>query len=153
MESQTQEAIRYIHNFPNTKITKVAREFEVPISRLRHSLKGRPPKAGQPVKNTKFLRSEETILCRYIDWFDRINLTVCIEFVTDAANSILQERFKSNNILAVRRKWTTCFLCFHNLLGALLWRKWELFKLQGIQAFKSITVWYKGVARRGVLRL
>ena len=75
MESQTQEAIRYIHNFPNTKITKVAREFEVPISRLRHSLKGRPPKAGQPVKNTKFLRSEETILCRYIDWFDRINLT------------------------------------------------------------------------------
>jgi hypothetical protein len=32
MESQIQEAIKYIHNFSDSKIAKVAPEFEVPIS-------------------------------------------------------------------------------------------------------------------------
>ena len=119
MESQIQEAIKYIHNFPDSKIAKVAREFEIPISRFRHRLKGRPPKAGQPAKNTKLLRSEETALCRYIDRLDSINLVVRVEFVTDAANSILRERFKSDNIPTVGRKWTTRFLCRHNYFKSL----------------------------------
>ena len=39
------------------------------------------------------------------------------------------------------------------MLGVLLWRKWGLFKPQGIQALKSSTIWYDSVTRRGVLRL
>jgi hypothetical protein len=70
MESQIQEAIKYIQNFPDTKIAKVAQEFKIPVSRLR------PPKVGQPAKNTKLLRAEEAALCRYIDWLDNINLAV-----------------------------------------------------------------------------
>src|SRR5580692_9926814 len=102
MESQIQEAIKYIQNFPDTKIAKVAQEFKIPVSRLRHRLKGRPPKVGQPAKNTKLLRAEEAALCRYIDRLDNINLAVhvefvSVEFVTDAANSILRERFKGDN--------------------------------------------------------
>ena len=33
------------------------------------------------------------------------------------------------------------------LLGALLWGKWGLFKPQGIQALKSSAVWCNSVAR------
>ena len=33
------------------------------------------------------------------------------------------------------------------LLGALLWGKWGLFELRGIQALKSSAVWCNGVAR------
>ena len=119
MESQIQEAIKYIHNFPGTKIAKVAREFEVPVSRLRHHLKGRSPKVGQPAKNTKLLRPEEAALCRYIDRLDNINLAVRVEFVTDAANSILRERFKGDDIPIVGTKWTTRFLRRHNYFKSL----------------------------------
>ena len=35
MESQIQEAIKYIHNFPNTKIAKVAREFEILVKAMK----------------------------------------------------------------------------------------------------------------------
>jgi hypothetical protein len=34
MESQIQEAIKYIHNFPNTKIAKVAQEFEILVKAM-----------------------------------------------------------------------------------------------------------------------
>jgi len=119
MESQIQEAIKYIQNFPDTKIAKVAQEFKIPVSRLRHRLKGRPPKVGQPAKNTKLLRAEEAALCRYIDRLDNINLAVRVEFVTDAANSILRERFKGDNIPSVGTKWTTRFLRRHNYFKSL----------------------------------
>ena len=119
MESQIQEAIKYIHNFPVTKIAKVAREFEVPVSRLRHRLKGRSPKVGQLAKNTKLLRPEEAALCRYIDQLDNINLAVRVEFVTDAANSILWEGFKGGDTPIVGTKWTTCFLHHHNYFKSL----------------------------------
>ena len=35
MESQIREAIKYIHNFPNTKIAKVAREFEILVKAMK----------------------------------------------------------------------------------------------------------------------
>ena len=119
MESQIQEAIKYIQNFPDTKIAKVAHEFKVPVSRLRHRLKGQPPKVSQPAKNTKLLRAEEAALCRYIDRLDNINLAVRVEFVTDAANSILREKFKGDDIPSVGTKWTTRFLRRHNYFKSL----------------------------------
>ena len=67
-------------------------------------------KKGQPKINTKLSVVEEKALYRYIDRLDNINLAVRAEFVTDAANHILQERGEDST---VGRNWTTRFLKRH----------------------------------------
>ena len=92
MEARIQEALAYMANFPEAKLTTVAREFSVPRKRLRNRREGVLPKAGQPAANTKLSGPEEKALCRYIDRLDSINLTIQPEFVTDVVNAILRER-------------------------------------------------------------
>ena len=67
-------------------------------------------KKGQTNTNTKLSAAEEKALCLYIDRLDNINLAVRAEFVTDAANHILQERGKDS---PVGQNWTTRFLKRH----------------------------------------
>ena len=110
MESRIQEAIQYLDDFPDAKVATVAREFGIPRNRLRYRLEGRPPKKGQTNTNTKLSAAEEKALCLYIDRLDNINLAVRAEFVTDAANHILQERGKDS---PVGQNWTTRFLKRH----------------------------------------
>lgn len=64
MEARIKEALRYIEDFPEAKVAKVAREFDVPRSRLRNRLEGRPPKAGRQATNLKLSQPEEAALCR-----------------------------------------------------------------------------------------
>jgi hypothetical protein len=116
MESRIQDALKYIQENPGVKVGTVAREFGVPYGRLRYRLEGRLAKKGQPAKNTKLSRPEEKALCRYIDCLDRINLAVRVEFVTSAANYILQERASRSErslVPLVGPNWTTRFLKRH----------------------------------------
>ena len=113
MEARIQDALGHIDNFPGAKVATVAREFGVPRGRLRYRLQGRPPKTGQPAKNTRLSRPEEDALCRYIDRLDNVNLAVRIEFVTDAANFILRERSGQSDAPTVGPNWTSRFLKRH----------------------------------------
>ncbi|OAQ58169.1 DDE superfamily endonuclease [Pochonia chlamydosporia 170] len=118
MEARIQEAVRYVDDFPDAKVAKVAREFGVPRNRLRYRLQGRPPKIGRPAVNLKLSRPEEAALCRYIDRLDNINLAVRPEFITDAANHILRER-SGRADLVIGSKWTSRFLKRHGYFKTL----------------------------------
>ncbi|XP_044715229.1 DDE superfamily endonuclease domain-containing protein [Hirsutella rhossiliensis] len=83
-------ALDHVERFPDSKLAKVARDFDVPRLRLRRRLEGRGPRNGNPEFHTKLTKAEETALCRYIDRLDNINLAVRKEFVQDTANCILK---------------------------------------------------------------
>ncbi|KJZ71080.1 hypothetical protein HIM_09499 [Hirsutella minnesotensis 3608] len=116
MEERVKGAVEHIEKFPCAKVATVAREFGVPRGRLRYRLQGRPAKIGQKATNTKLSRPEEAALCRYIDRLDAINLTVRVEFVADAANCILRERFGRSEVPVVGPNWTSRFLKRHGYL-------------------------------------
>jgi hypothetical protein len=119
MESRIQDALLYIQQFPNAKVAKVAKEFGVPRGRLRYRLQGLYPKDGHHASNAKLTGPEEEALCRYIERLDYANLAIRPEFVTDAANAILQERLSKNakpEDKLVSKMWTTRFLKRHKYL-------------------------------------
>jgi hypothetical protein len=96
MESRIQEAIEHIVRYPNALVARVAREFGVSRRRLRNRLEGVAPKMGHVGANLKLTEPEEKALCHYIDRLDHPNLAVRPEFITDAANAILQARSSKN---------------------------------------------------------
>ncbi|KAK2608932.1 hypothetical protein QQS21_002508 [Conoideocrella luteorostrata] len=77
---------------PGAKIAAVAREFDVPRSRLRRRLQRISTKKDSPAHHSKLSDEEETALCQYIDKIDSINFAVRPEYITDATTYILRER-------------------------------------------------------------
>ncbi|KJZ68449.1 hypothetical protein HIM_12163 [Hirsutella minnesotensis 3608] len=55
-------ALDHIERFPDSKMAKVARDFDVPRLRLRRRLEGRGPRSGNPEFHTKLTKAEETAL-------------------------------------------------------------------------------------------
>ncbi|OAQ57362.1 DDE superfamily endonuclease [Pochonia chlamydosporia 170] len=115
MEGNIQEALRYIEGFPRAKIATVAREFGVPRGPLSYRLEGRTTLSDRPPTHAKLTAPNEKALCRYIDRLHRINLAMRAEFVTDAANTILEERCGPEEALTVGRKWTVRFFKRHEV--------------------------------------
>jgi hypothetical protein len=73
---------------------------------------------GHAGVNLKLTEPEEKALCRYIDRLDHLNLAVRPEFITDAANAILQARSSKNAeaLPKVGHHWTTRFIKRHGYL-------------------------------------
>ena len=114
MEARIQEAIQYMNDFPDTKITAVAKEFGVSRWSLRRRLEGVGPKKGSRKGNTKLTKAEEGAVCAYIERLDRINLAVQPSFVQEAANYILKARApKSQEPETVGPNWTSRFIKRH----------------------------------------
>jgi hypothetical protein len=119
MESRIQDALNYIAKNPGAKVATVAREFDVPRSRLRRRQSGIGPETSRPPTNTKLSAPEEVALCRYIDRLDGINLAVRPAFVTDAANHILRSRAsraEQDHPPVVGQNWTSRFIKRHGYL-------------------------------------
>lgn len=112
MEPRVQEALQFIEDFPDAKISTIAKQFGVSRAKLRRRLNGAQPKKGRPAMNTKLLKAEEIALCRYIDRLDGINLAVRVEFITSAANHILEARTSTSQatIPTVGINWTPRFI-------------------------------------------
>ncbi|KID93241.1 transposase, partial [Metarhizium majus ARSEF 297] len=114
VEIRVAEAIQFIEENPGAKLRAVARNFDVPRSRLRRRQQGVSAREGHPATNTKLSREEEVALCNYIDRLDRANFAVRAEFITDAANYILKERASSTAPPEfVGKLWTTRFIQRH----------------------------------------
>ena len=96
-EDRLKEALDYIEQNHEAKVTTIAKEFGVNRNSLRSRLDGRPSFNNLPSINTKLLYPEEKALCRYIDRLDAINLHVRQEFIVDATNTILKERAGKNS--------------------------------------------------------
>ena len=110
------QALHYISENPEAKIATVAREFGVNRMTLKRRTQGTGARVGIAAHNTKLSRPEEAAVQRYIDRLDAANFTVRPEFITDAANYILQARTSSSDRPEDRRvgkRWTTRFIQRH----------------------------------------
>ena len=108
MESCVQAALEYLRANPGAKVLAVAKQFGVSRQVLRGRLEGRSSYSDRPAANTRLTEAEEKALCNYIDRLDRINLRCRANFVTDAANQLLQARKGPGMQVGVN--WTTRFL-------------------------------------------
>lgn len=116
VELRVEEALNYLDQFPVAKVATVARQFDIPRSRLRRRQQGISSKFGRTSATTKLLNEEEVAICRYIDRLDKINFAVRVEFITDAANSILRERLgpeAPDSAITVGKHWATRFIQRH----------------------------------------
>ncbi|ORY67282.1 uncharacterized protein BCR38DRAFT_482905 [Pseudomassariella vexata] len=84
------EAVLYMQEHPQAKIAKIARESGVKRETLRYRVKQAGKTENHGGLNKLLSEAEDKALCNYIDRLDRINLAVRVEFVTDAANTILR---------------------------------------------------------------
>ena len=92
MEARVREAIHYIKQNPEAKVTHVAQQFQIARTTLVDRLNGAQSRQARKPANPKLLSEEEVAVCRYIDRLDGMNLAIRPEFVTDTANYILKER-------------------------------------------------------------
>ena len=96
-EDRLQNALDYLEQNPNAKVTVTAKEYGVTREQLRSRLNGHLPLKGLAVSNIKLIYAKEKAICRYIDRLDAINLYVRQEFIVDAANAILKEKAGKNS--------------------------------------------------------
>jgi hypothetical protein len=87
------DAVEYLSNFPDAKIAKVARDFDVPDQRLRYRLKTGRSKITQGGHNKLLSEAEELALCHILDRLDASGFPARIGFVRGFANNLLTRNY------------------------------------------------------------
>jgi len=70
-------------------IAQVARNYEIPITRLRAGLQGRQSKQEHQGANSKLSEDQELAVCQYLDRLDTIGTCARPQMVSSCANAIL----------------------------------------------------------------
>jgi len=92
IEIQIQAAIESLSTNPNSypNIVEIARNYKIPVSRLRARLQGSQSRQQRPGANHKLTDDQELAVCQYLDWLDTIGTSACLQMVTGCANAVLQ---------------------------------------------------------------
>jgi hypothetical protein len=72
IEGRIEQACEKLYQCSNPNISAVAREFEVPRSRLQARWNGRQSKQQRPAANKKLTDAQELAVCLYLDRLDAI---------------------------------------------------------------------------------
>jgi len=75
---------------PYPNIAEIARNYEIPVSRLRARLQGSQSRLKRPRANHKLTDDQELAVCQYLDRLDTIDTSARLQMVTGCANAILQ---------------------------------------------------------------
>jgi hypothetical protein len=90
IEERISEAVAYYENFPDAKIAKIARDFEIPDHRLRYRLKTGKLRIDLGGYNKKLSPAEELALCHILNRLDVIGFSARIGFVRSFVNNLLK---------------------------------------------------------------
>ncbi|KAJ5276460.1 uncharacterized protein N7525_000734 [Penicillium rubens] len=91
IEIQIEKAIDSLSDQSKPNISKTAREFAVPESRLRRRWKGGKSLFQRPPNGRKLTPAQEAALCEYIEHFNTVGASINRRQIAAAADSILQE--------------------------------------------------------------
>ncbi|KAJ5962320.1 hypothetical protein N7501_007261 [Penicillium viridicatum] len=91
IENQLQLAMDSLSEQSKPNIAKTAREFAVPVHRLRRRWKGGKSLFQRQPNGRKLSSAQEQALCEYIDYFDAVGVSINRRQIAIAANSILEE--------------------------------------------------------------
>ena len=89
-EAKIEAACQKIFELENPNVAAIAREFEVPVSRLRARLSGRQSRTQRPAPNKRLSEDEELAVCLYLKRLDSIGTSARLPMVTGCANAILR---------------------------------------------------------------
>lgn len=78
-------------------IAQVARNYEIPITRLRAGLQGRQSKQERQGANSKLSEDQELAVCQYLDRLDTIGTCARLQMVSSCANAILSSGHTSSD--------------------------------------------------------
>jgi hypothetical protein len=114
-EARIEQALHKLHDCEKPNIAAMAREFQVPVSRLRARWSGRPSKQDRPGPNKKLGDDQELAVCLYIQRLDAIGTSASFPMVTSCANSILRlcHSSRTTPLPTVDSCWTSRFLQRH----------------------------------------
>ena len=91
VEKQVTLAVNVIRTREKCSRNKIAKEFRVPLQRLRSQLNGHPPKSTvQGVHRRKLAPDQEKALHDYFVILDKIGLPARLNMIEQAANSLLR---------------------------------------------------------------
>jgi hypothetical protein len=117
IEARIQEAIDDLEKRDEEKpnLAAAAREFEIPITRLRARWNGRRSKCDVPGPNKRLSEDQELAVCLYLDRLDDIGTCARKKMVTSCANAILADAHEDPNTEPplVGPRWTKRFLDRH----------------------------------------
>jgi hypothetical protein len=88
-EERVLEACEELETQEKPNIAKTAREFDVPVGRLRHRFQGKAPcRLDVRGQNKVLNKAAEEALCSYINKADAIGLLIRKQTLISAANAI-----------------------------------------------------------------
>jgi len=116
VENRIQQAIVELNGEIKPNITAVAREFEVPMHRLRARFQGRQSRQDRPPTNRKLSEDQEEGLCQYLTGLDEIGIAPRYSHLNKYANSILarSDDDPTSSPPTVSAAWTQRFLKRHS---------------------------------------
>lgn len=91
IEIQLEKALDSLSEQSKPNITKTAREFAVPMHRLRRRWKGGKSLFQRQPNGRKLTPTQEGALCEYIEYFDSVGASINRRQIGVAADSILEE--------------------------------------------------------------
>lgn len=115
IEERIQDALAAIEQRDDYTIAAVAREFDVPESRLRGRWKGRQSKVDRRGGNRKLSVEQEIAVCRYLDRLDKIGTSARLPMLSNCANILLRRSHIDENTPppTVSEQWAKRFLADH----------------------------------------
>lgn len=92
IEARIQKAIEHLKKNPDAKRAKVAREFDVPLQRLRFRLKGaRPMSEVRGVHGRRLSPDQDLALCLYLNKLIKLGLHPRLRMIETAATKLLMQ--------------------------------------------------------------
>jgi hypothetical protein len=94
IEHRIQKAINALNTRQNPSQTEIAREFNVPLQRLRSRLAGHPPaSAVRGLHNRKLKPDQDLALHTYIKRLDELGLPVRLNMIQSTANALIRQDY------------------------------------------------------------
>ncbi|KAJ5104254.1 hypothetical protein N7532_004783 [Penicillium argentinense] len=115
IEDQVLKALASLQDQSKPNFAKTAREFAVPVDRLRRRWKGQKSLFTRQPNGRKLNPAQELALCEYINYFDTVGLSINRAQISIAANSILEEAHSDKNTKPpqIGEHWLARFLQRH----------------------------------------
>ena len=112
IEQRIQVACEAARSRKDAKITSLAREFDVPVSRLRARLQGRQPRTQRTITTKRLDDAQEAALIRWIETLDALHVPPTAGMVEGSANAMIRRDAEATGkpISAVNKMWVYHFI-------------------------------------------
>lgn len=109
-EKRILEACASIRGQERPNISAVARQFDVPMHRLRSRINGRPSRSTRQQPTQALTKAQERAVIQWVRYLDRLHLSPTASMVTDCANTILKRNAETDPPPTVGKNWVYGFI-------------------------------------------